>query len=240
MGTTQGSGGDWREGFILHRRPWRETSLWLEVFTPDLGKVALLAKGGRRSKRGGNGLLQPFQPLLMRWREKSDLGNLIAAEALDHRLHLAGPALYCGFYLNELLSRLLERHDPHPGLYREYCQSLSALSRGEELENCLRCFEVRLFAEIGYGLILDHEVEYGTAVVPTACYRYHPERGPIRDDRGWLHGQTLLALSQGRLETPVAQREAKRLLRGLIDHRLEGRALKSRALFRKRMGKHEP
>lgn len=230
---------EWHEGFILHRRPWRETSLWLEVFTHDLGKIALLAKGGRRIKGGGKGSLQPFQQLLIRWRGRGELGTLTAAEALQPVLSLTGTALYCGFYLNELLCRLLKRHDPHPKLYAEYLRVLSDLSQAHDLEGCLRRFEVRFLGEIGYGLILNHEVEYGAAIDPAACYRYDPERGPALDNQGWLHGQTLLALQQERLESPMVRREAKRLLRQLIDYRLEGRMLESRMLFRRNLKNYE-
>jgi DNA repair protein RecO (recombination protein O) len=224
-------GQKWHEGLILHRRPWRETSLWLEVFTLDLGKVALLAKGARRRKQSG--ALQPFQPLWLCWRGKSELGALSAAEVCQPGFPLVGSALYCGLYLNELLCRLLKRYDPHPALYGAYLKTLADLSLGHELEACLRRFEVQLLTEIGYGLILDHEVEYGAKIDPDACYRYDPERGPLLDAQGWLHGRTLLALRQGHLESPEVRREAKRLLRQLIDYRLEGQKLASRMLFRR-------
>ncbi|GAB6067483.1 DNA repair protein RecO [Methylothermus subterraneus] len=223
----------WHEGLILHRRPWRETSLWLEAFTLDLGKVALLAKGMRRAKGGKDGMLRPFQPLLLDWRGNGDLKTLTAVEAHQPAFSLTGTALYCGFYLNELLCRLLQRQDPHPKLYFEYLRTLSELARLGDLEGSLRRFEVRFLAEIGYGLILDHEVEYGTAIDPQARYRYDPERGPVLDPHGWLHGQTLLALQQERLDSPLKRREAKRLLRQLLDYRLEGKVLASRRLFRR-------
>lgn len=228
---------EWHEGLVLHRRPWRETSFWLEFFTYDFGKIAVLAKGARRTKKGKS--LQPFHPLLIRWRGKGDLGTLIAAEASRPAFSLSGIALYCGFYLNELLYRLLRRNDPHPKLYCEYLQTLSELSGACDPEGCLRRFEVRFLGEIGYGLILDHEVKYGAAIDPAACYRYDPERGPVLDEQGWLHGETLLALQQERLESPVVRREAKRLLRQLIDYRLEGRVLESRLLFRRSLKNHE-
>lgn len=225
---------EWHAGFILRRRPWRESSLWLEAFTCDLGKVALLAKGGRRNKKGKGGVLQPFQPLLLRWRGKGELLTLISTEALRPAFPLVGTALYCGFYLNELLSRLLKRHDPHPELYACYQNTLDELAQNHDLESCLRKFEVRFLREIGYSLILDHEVEYGAAIEPTTLYRYDPERGPILDPLGWLHGQTLLALAEGRLESAAVRQEAKRLLRQLIDYRLEGQVLESRMLFRRK------
>ncbi len=220
----------WQEGVILHRRPWRETSLWLELFTLKLGKIALLAKGARRQK---GRVFEPFQPLLIRWCGKSELKTLSAAEPLRAGFVLTGVSLYCGLYLNELLCRLLKPQDPHPVLYFTYLNTLAELSQGEEPESCLRRFEVQFLGEIGYGLILDHEVKYQAEIDPSTRYRYDPERGPILDERGWLHGWTLLALRQGRLDSPEVRREAKRLLRKLIDHRLEGQVLVSRQLFRR-------
>lgn len=225
----------WHQAYILHRRPWRETSLWLEAFSRECGKVALLAKGARRGKRKLP--LQPFQPLLLRWRKKGELGTLIDADPLDSLVPLHGEALFCGFYLNELLSILLARDDPHPALFDHYRKTLEELSKVRDLETCLRFYELRLLEAIGYAPVLDHEVEYGAYVAEDLCYRYDPETGPIIDGRGWLHGSTLLALLQGKLETSQVRREAKRLLRILIDHQLQGRALRSRQLFSHRARK---
>jgi len=219
----------WYQAYILHRRPWRETSLWLEVFSRECGKVALLAKGARRGKK--NYPLQPLQPLLLRWRKRGELGTLIDADPLAPMLPLQGTALYCGFYVNELLSCLLARDDPHPPLFDDYRHALESLSQSQDLEVCLRRFELRLLEAIGYAPVLDHEVEYDDAIVAELRYRYEPERGPLLDSKGWLYGRTLMALRQGRLNTLEVRREAKRLLRLLIDHHMQGRPLRSRQLF---------
>lgn len=219
----------WYQGYILHRRPWRETSLWLEVFSRECGKVALLAKGARRSRKRLPP--QPLQPLLLRWRKKGDLGTLVDVDPLAPQVSLEGKALFCSFYLNELLSCLLIREDPHPDLFDDYRYALACLARGEDLEACLRRFELSLLRGIGYAPVLEHEVEYGAEIVANLTYRYEPERGPVVDNHGWLGGRTLIALRQGALETREVRREAKRLLRLLIDQHLQGRPLKSRALF---------
>ena len=219
----------WYQGYILHHRPWRETSLWLEVFSRECGKVALLAKGARRSRKRPP--LQPLQPLLLRWRKKGDLGTLVDVDPLAPQLSLEGKSLFCSFYLNELLSCLLMREDPHPELFDAYRDALACLARGGDLEVGLRHFELSLLRGIGYAPVLDHEVEYGTDIVANLTYRYEPERGPVLDSDGWLAGRTLIALRQGTLETREERREAKRLLRLLIDQHLQGRPLKSRALF---------
>ncbi len=220
---------------MLHCRRWRETSLWLEVFSREEGKVALIAKGVCR--RGRRNPLQPFQPLLLRWRRKGDLGTLVDSDLLGASPSLQGRALYCGFYLNELLTLLLVRDDPHPSLFDYYRQALACLSSNADLEPCLRFYELRLLEEIGYAPVLDREVEYGTGIVSDRCYRYDPERGPLLDGKGWLHGATLIALRRGILEDKRVRHEAKRLLRLLIDHQLQGRVLRSRRLFLHHAGK---
>ncbi len=219
----------WYQAYILHRRPWRDTSLWLEIFSRECGKVALIAKGVRRGRK--KKLLQAFQPLLLRWRKKGDLGTLIDSDPLDVPLSLQGRVLYCGFYLNELLSLLLARDDPHPPLFDYYREALACLSGGSDLETCLRFFELRLLEEIGYAPVLDREVEYGKGISKDLWYRYDPDRGPLVDVKGWLQGGTLISLQQGRLEGASVRREAKHLLRMLIDRQLQGRILRSRQLF---------
>lgn len=221
---------DWHHGYLLHCRPWRETSLWLEAFTREAGKVALIAKGGRRHRRFA-ARLQPFQPLLLQWRRRGELANLTVAESGGPSFGLQGTALFCGFYVNELLCRLLARDDPHPGLFDGYQRVLLELAEGKDVEAGLRRFELTLLVETGYAPVLDHEVEYGIAIDAEKRYRYLPERGPVADANGWLHGLTLLELGTGRLSTPRSRAEAKRLLRLLIEPHLQGRPLQSRSLF---------
>ncbi len=224
---------EWHDVFILHRRPWRDTGLWLEVFSRDRGKVALLAKGARKGKPKSAAWLQSFQPLKIGWRGKGDLKTLTAVEPLSSLPVLSGKTLYCGFYLNELLAYLTYRYDPHPHLFHRYQETLRDFAKGGEMDRCLRLFEMDLLQEIGYGLILEHEVEYGNPIVPEASYRYEPDAGPCLDSCGEVHGMTLLALAKRRLEDPVVRKEAKLLLRQVIDYRLEGKSLKSRTLFQK-------
>lgn len=230
---------EWQEAYVLHRRPWRETSLWLEIFSCQAGKVALLSKGARRGKANKAGLLQPFQPLALVWRGRGDLPTLIGVEPLSTNPALTGQALFCGFYVNELLSYLLHRHDPHPQLFQRYQSVLADLIRATDLEASLRFFELDLLAAIGYGLILDREIISNCALRETERYRYELDSGPVCDSRGWLHGATLLELSQRRLASKRSRQEAKRLLRQAIDYRLEGKQLNSRSLFLPR-AKNEP
>lgn len=226
-------------GFVLHARDYSETSLILEAFTPRHGRLGLLAKGARRPSSRVRGLLKPFQPLLLSWVGRGELPILTAAEVDGDASLATGPVLYCGFYLNELLVRLLHRHDPHETLYGVYRETLIALARAEVTEPVLRVFEKRLLGEIGYGLVLDRDVGDNTVIDPAGWYDYVPERGPIRladpalnRPRGVVvRGASLTALAKNELSEPETLREAKRLMRSVLAYYLGDKPLHSRKLF---------
>ncbi len=229
--------------FILHHRQYSETSLILDVLTPAHGRLGLLAKGARRPSSPWRGILKPFQPLLIDWVGRGELPILTGAETDGESYSFTGAILYCGFYLNELLWRLLHRHDPHEELFTIYRHSLDGLrDRPDRAELVLRLFEKALLRETGYGLVLDHDAETQTAIDPEALYLYHPDRGPVRavatghhraGDGIRLRGSSLLALHQESLDDPRSQREAKALLRALLMRQLDGRPLHTRELFRR-------
>jgi len=228
--------------FVLHQRNFSETSLLVELFTPDHGRLTVLAKGARRPRSPFRGALKPFQPLLTGWVGRSDLPILIQGEAAGESLLPTGPAIYCGFYLNELLCRLLHRHDPHPNLFVSYVHTLEAVSTAPMGEQPLRYFELQLLQDLGYGPVLDRDTATGNPVVPDATYDYLPDRGPVelRDEgfatpsRGLrLHGETLLGLARQQLETSVSLRESKRLMRMLLAAHLGMEPLHSRLLMQR-------
>jgi len=223
--------------YVLHHHNYRETSLLLEVFTRQHGRLGLLAKGARRTRSPLRAALVPFQPLVIGFSGRGELPVLTLAEPLGSAPTLNGQALFCGLYLNELLLRLLHRHDPHERLFGNYAEALERLGDDRLDEAVLRIFEKRLLEEIGYGLVLDHDAGDGSALQPDAQYRYLPERGPVRfgsrDDEGVaVRGASLLALAREQLDDPEAQRDAKRLLRALLARQLGERPLASRELFR--------
>lgn len=222
-----------RLAYLLHERPYRETSLILDIFSREEGRLSLLVKGvrtpGRRVER-----LRPFTPYALQWSGKSDLPLLRNRESLAPPLVLAGVRLFCGLYLNELLVRFLHRHDPHAGLFEAYRQTLLALADDDDLEWALRRFELNLLTETGYGLSLARDAASGEPVQPTRTYRYLPGRGIVPDSAGadLLSGATLLALHRGAVLDAPQRREAKGLLRTAIHFHLDGKPLKSRDLFR--------
>lgn len=222
------------ESFVLHRRSYRESSLLVDVFTRERGLMRLLAKGARRGRSGRAGLLQPFAPLSLSWSGNPDLPVLSGAEGAGTAFELAGSALFCGLYLNELLIRLLPAQDSHPDLFHAYRRSLGELARGEPADRVLRIFELALLDEAGYGLLLDHESRLGQPIAADKFYEYRIEEGAreCAPGPGTVRGSTLLGLREGIHLGPDEAREAKRLMRFVLGHYLGGRPLKSRELFR--------
>ncbi len=216
--------------FVLHRRPYSNTSLLLEAFLLDDGRLPLLAKGV--AGRGlGASLLQPFVPLLLTHSGRGEVRTVGRFEAAGPAYPLRGEHLYCGFYLNELLVRLMQRSEPHGPLFASYQETLQALAQGGDPEPALRRFEVRLLEDLGYALVLDHEASHDAVLEPAGRYDYVIEKGPVVAARGELAGSTLLKLRSGETLVGDERREARRLLRRVLDHYLGGRPLKSRELF---------
>lgn len=231
---------DLTRAYVLHARNYRETSVLLEVFARQHGRVGLVARGARAARSPLRGVLRPFLPLMLSWRGRGELGTLTGAEP-DGPVRLAGGAMLAGgFYLNELLIRLLARHDPHPGLFDVYDRTLMHLAEPAAAEPALRLFEKRLLSELGYALALEREAG-GEPVQAGRLYHYHLEEGPVEVERlseGALgvHGETLLAMASEELGDARVLAEAKRLNRAALAQYLGGRPLRSRDLWRRRPG----
>jgi DNA repair protein RecO (recombination protein O) len=222
--------------FVLHRRPFSESSLLVDLFSSSYGRLVVIAKGARRLKSKHRGLLHPFSPLLVSWAGKGQLPTLTAAEISGLTHPLAGESLMCGFYLNELVVRLLHRDDPHQALFTAYRETIEGLSTSDDNELLLRRFEITLLRELGYGLVLDAEAGSGDPLDPDQLYDYIPGHGPrvISDpEKGTIvvHGATLLAMDKADFFDSKTMIEGKRLLREMIDRHLEGRPFHSRRLF---------
>jgi DNA repair protein RecO (recombination protein O) len=231
--------------FLLHNRSYRESSLITEIFGRESGRLGLVAKGARRPKSAMRGMLQPFQPLLLSWSGGGDLGLLTGVEPDGYMQPLLGKALFSGMYMNELLMRLMHRHDPHPELFHHYANALDALSHAQRTDAVLRVFEKQMLESIGYGLVLDRDIESGEPIEDTCAYRYRADHGPTsqaNDDWGGVRvtGETLLALASERLESERALDEAKQLMRVVLRHYLGERPLATRSLFRRRSASRNP
>jgi len=220
--------------YLLHRRPYRETSLLIEVFSASAGRIALIAKGVRSGRKGQAALLQPFQPLLISWVLRGEVGTLTSVEPREPRVTLNGTALFSGFYLNELLMRLLARHDPHPELFDSYEMTLHHLMDPSRAEWSLRLFERDLLDTLGYGLLLEQSAE-GQPIQPHIDYCYHLEHGPVvaggQERCLRVSGAALQALATGEMPGEHERREAKRLMRAALGLYLGNKPLQSRELF---------
>lgn len=218
---------EFEPAYLLAQRPYRESSQLLEVFTRNHGRVGLVARGARGPRSRLRGVLQLFTPLLLSWSESGELGTLGAAEADGAAVVLSGERVFHGWYLNELLLKLTERHDPHPWLFRDYILALAELP-GSGGEAALRIFEKRLLAEMGYALPLTAELE------PQRRYRFDLEQGaqPVTSADDSYAGASLIALAQEQLETREALRDARKLLRAALQRQLAGRELETPRLLR--------
>lgn len=229
-----------RPAFVLHSYPWKETSLVVELFTRSHGRVPLVAKGARRPHSPLRGLLMAFQPLLVTWSGKGELRLLHGAEWQGGVPQLTGVALLCGFYVNELLVKVLARDDPHERLFDTYATAIRELSGPAAPAAILRRFEKSLLCELGYALQLGHEAQSQVPVAAEQRYRYAPELGPIPVDSRSVAdpetetvlGRTLLDIARDDYSDAVTAAESKRLLRALIHHHLGQPELNTRQLIK--------
>ncbi len=228
---------DAQPAFVLHTYPYRETSLVVESFTRNFGRVGLVARGARRPRSALRGLMMAFQPLLLSWAGKSELRTLHKAEWQGGIPQLRGLGLMCGFYLNELLLKFLAREDPHDRLFDLYQDAIAALAHEPEPATVLRRFEKHLLKELGYALILDREADSGRPIDPGKRYTYVIERGPVALERGAdaqleISGQTLIELDSDRFADAATLAQSKHLMRFLVNHYLGDQELHTRQLLR--------
>lgn len=221
--------------FVLHSYPYKETSLIVDVFSRDHGRVALVAKGAKRPHSKLRGVLQTFQPLAMGWSGKSEVRTLTAAEWLGGMLPLEKAALLCGFYLNELLVKLLARDDPHPALFDHYVAALNRLAHQEAAPIVLRRFELALLKETGVSGDISVDAQSREPVAPEAWYVVDPERGPrlARTADTWprVAGKTLHDMEHGDYADAATQSQSKFLMRFLLAHHLGGAPLNTRQIL---------
>ncbi|MFL9892701.1 DNA repair protein RecO [Paraburkholderia sp. RL17-381-BIF-C] len=222
--------------FVLHSYPYRETSLIIDVLSRDHGRLALVAKGAKRPHSALRGVLQTFQPLALSWSGKSEVRTLTGAEWVGGMLPLAGDALLCGFYVNELLVKFCAREDPHPQLFHHYVVTMTRLAHDEPPVQVLRSFERVLLRETGYAMALDRTVAR-KAVRADGRYVFDPERGvrEASDDlpAQWpvIGGQTLLDMEQDDYHRAQTVAQSKTLMRFLLNTYLGGTPLATRQIL---------
>lgn len=222
-------------GFVLHSYPYKETSLIVDVFSRDYGRVALIAKGAKRPHSKLRGVLQTFQPLSISWSGKAEVRTLTAAEWIGGLLPLEKSALLCGFYLNELLVKLLARDDPHPALFDHYITTLNQLAHDEPAPIVLRKFERALLRETGVGGNFAVCTTTGSPIEQAEIYVVDPERGPRlphpADTAPRVSGKTLLDMEREDYSDSITQMQSKFLMRFLLAHHLSGAPLNTRQIL---------
>lgn len=237
----RGAGGvDLEPAFLLHGRPYQETSQIIEILSAHHGRVGIVARGARRPTSRWRSVLQPFQPLRLSWSGRGSLHTLRAAETAAYAAAPSGMALMGAWYVNELILGLLRRGEPHPTLFGLYGATLQRLAEAGDPEPVLRRFELGLLADLGYGLNLEHEAGLDQPVVADACYEYVLEHGPVRtltragespEHRALFRGEELLMVARGELKDAEVLLAAKRLLRPVLQHYLGGRSLRTREVL---------
>jgi len=217
--------------YVLHSRPYRETSLLLECLTRDLGRIGVVARGVRRERaRLQRAQLEPFQSLALDVLLRGELATLTAVEGIGAPIRLVGDPGLAGLYLNELVVRLTGRQDPLPELYEAYARTLPRLTGSEPLAWSLRRFERDLLEAVGYGLQVEFEAESGDPVEPERLYRYVVEQGPSPCPAGTAHalrGSDLLALAEDQMPDVAGMSSLRVMMRDVIRFHLGGSELRA-------------
>jgi DNA repair protein RecO (recombination protein O) len=224
--------------WLLHHRPFRDSSQILDILSRDHGRLAVVAKGSRGAKSKLRGILRPFLPLQLSWIMRSDLGTLTGAEMNGAPLSLVGDALISGYYVNELILKLTHRHDPQPEIFAAYGETIGQLVGSEDVAPSLRQFEIELLRVLGYALNLDHDTQTREPLKPRQKYQYRAEEGPVPvSDRGRegplvFTGAELVAIRKQSFADRAVLKNAGKLLKHVIAYHLDGRQLKSRKVLR--------
>lgn len=223
--------------YLLHHHPWRDSSRILEFLTRRHGRVSLFARAARRGGSALAAVLQPFGELLVSWSGRGEAGQLTAAERLAPSRPLAGDRLMSAFYANELLIRLLPRHDPHPALFAAYGRLLEGLHDPSAVTTrVLRLFEKRLLGELGWGLNLETDASGGRPIEATRSYRYRIDGGAepvdgVAEGSLVFSGASLLSLARDELGDTRSLADARRLLAAALEQCLDGRSLQTRRVL---------
>lgn len=224
--------------YVLHRRPYRETSFLIDLFSLEYGRLSVIAKGVRKPRSALPGLLQPFVPLLISWAGKEELMTLSHIEPKGAVKNLVGDCLFAGFYINELLMCLLQKWDAHSKLFTIYEETLTALETSYLKQAVLRTFEKALLEELGYGILPTSESILQQTFNAQWFYRFIPEQGFVLEGEEFAQskpmvfsGKNLIAMARNQWQEEGVLADAKRLIRFVLANILGQRSINSRKLF---------
>jgi DNA repair protein RecO (recombination protein O) len=227
---------NWQRAFILHTRSYTESSLLADLFVENVGKVTVLAKGGRRKTSSLKGMLQPFTPLIVQYSGQGNIKTLRKVEAMSLALPLVSVFLYSAFYLNELLHRVLVAETEIPTLFDDYLKSLQQLAQQIPAENVLRTFELSLLENLGYQVDFFHCYVTGDAIIESMHYQYQSEKGfmsSLLQNSTSFTGEQVLALGKRQFNNEETLKAAKRFTRMALKPYVGSKPFKSRELFLK-------
>ena len=227
---------DYTPCFILHRRNFSESSFILEIFSRNYGRISLIAKGAKQNKnyRGIN--FDLYQKYNISWISKSELGTLTGIDIISLMNPFVAEKAITGFYINEIILKLLHKDEPHIELFDIYELTLNKLFSNENEKIILRYFEKQLLQSLGYGISLDHDIKTGLSIMPTCEYYYKIDSGPSSEvlppDEGMkISGKTLSELNNETLSDDINISEAKNLLSMILRKHLN-QPLESRKLYK--------
>ena len=219
--------------FILRRNPYRDTSVLLDLFTLEAGKITCVAKFGQGKNSRSKGMLEPFRQLDASWTGRGEVFTLFNAEE-KHRFPLKAAGLVRAVYANELLLRALWQHQPQPELFAQYQQTLFRLENPADVL-ALPLFELDVLAMAGYVLNLWHDDAEGHDIEPAMRYRFRPDHGlsaDVGEGKGVpISGNLLIALREPEAMNPEQRLELRHTLDYLIQMLLKGKTLNARKLF---------
>lgn len=227
---------NWRRAFVLHTRTYSESSLLVDLFVENVGKVTILAKGARRKRSALKGVLQPFTPLIVQYSGHGEIKTLRQVEAVSLTLPLVSVYLYSAFYLNELLHRVLVAETEITTLFDNYLASIQQLAQQVPAENVLRAFELSLLENLGYHVDFFHCSATGDDIVESMHYQYISEKGficSLLQNSTAFTGEEVLALGKRQFHNIDTLKAAKRFTRMALKPYVGAKPFKSRELFLK-------
>jgi len=229
--------------YILHKQPFQNSSLLLDFFCLDYGRVKAVARGARRSKSKYRSLLQVFQPLLVSFTGKGEVKTVAAVESTVGAINLKGERLFSGLYVNELIIRLLMNNVEHTELYKRYQDALVGLGGNDDMNRVLRRFELSLLDELGYGINLEQDCVSRQPIVNSAAYLFVPDLGFEQVDldktagdgaENVFLGRHIMALRTLDFTDSEGRTAAKKITRQALRAHLGDKPLHSRSLFVRR------
>ena len=221
----------WRDAFLLHQRPYGNSSVMAEMFTLDNGRISVIAKGAKKPKSKFFGVLSPFSKLRITYRGKSELKTLTNVDKEDIFSDSFSKLSYTLLYINELLIKILPHGAPQKELFNLYDKFLLEIKTSNEIDVILRRFEIDLLQMLGYGINFINEVDSGQSIDADKLYDFVPELGFKESPNGIFNGKEIISISKLDFEN-INKKKFKSLTTMAIGYSLDGGDLKSRQIFK--------